>query len=128
VAPTLLDLIHAQKPKAMVGKSALESSQDTRLFQETYSPEAYFDAFSVIRFPWQIVFYPGRPIESLEFINLQRDRFGIKNLISEPDPSGQRSEMIRSVLQISRIITANKRNQDSLNKKTMDTLKSLGYL
>lgn len=128
VAPTLLDLIHAQKPKAMVGKSALESSQDARLFQETYSPEAYFDAFAVIRFPWQIVFYPGRPSESLEFINLQHDRFGVKNLISEPDPSGQRAEMIRSVLQISRIITANKRNQDSLNKKTMDTLKSLGYL
>ncbi len=129
VAPTLLDLIHAKKPKAMVGKSALvESSQDARLFLETYSPEAYFDAFSVIRFPRQIIFYPGRPGDSMEFIDLQRDRFGIKNLITEPDPSGQRAEMIRSVLQISRIITANKRNQDSLNKKTMDTLKSLGYL
>jgi membrane-anchored protein YejM (alkaline phosphatase superfamily) len=128
VAPTLLDLIHAQKPKAMVGKSALDSSQDDRLFLETYSPEAYFDAFSVIRFPWQIVFYPGRPSNSLEFIDLQHDRFGVKNLIAEPDPSGQRAEMIRSVLEISRIITANKRNQDSLNKKTMDTLKSLGYL
>ena len=129
VAPTLLELIHAKKPKAMVGKSVLlESSLDNRLFLETYSPEAYFDAFSVIRFPWQIIFYPGRPDDSLEFIDLQRDRFGVNNLISEPDPSGQRAEMIRSVLQISRIITANKRNQDSLNKKTMDTLKSLGYL
>lgn len=129
VAPTLLDLIHAKKPKAMVGKSALvESFQDARLFLETYSPEAYFDAFSVIHFPWQIVFYPGRPDDSLEFIDLQRDRFGVKNLITEPDPSGQRAEMIRSVLQISRIITANKRNLDSLNKQTMDTLKSLGYL
>jgi hypothetical protein len=128
VAPTLLDLIHAKKPEAMVGKSALESSRDSRLFLETYSPEAYFDAFSVIRFPWQIIFYPGRPDDSLEFIDLQHDRVGVKNLISEPDSSGQRAEMIRSVLQISRIITANKRNQDSLNKKTMDTLKSLGYL
>jgi arylsulfatase A-like enzyme len=129
VAPTLLDLIHTKKPKAMVGESVLgKSLQDARLFLATYSPEAYFDAFSVIHFPWQIIFYPGRPDDSLEFIDLQRDRFGVKNLITAPDPSGQRAEMIRSVLQISRIITASKRNLDSMNKKTIDTLKSLGYL
>jgi hypothetical protein len=128
VAPTLLDLIHAKKPEAMIGESALESSLAARLFLETYSPEAYFDAFSVIHFPWQIIFYPGRPGDSLEFIDFQHDRFGIKNLIAEPDPSGKRAEMIRSVLQISRIITANKRNRDKFNQKTMDTLKSLGYL
>jgi membrane-anchored protein YejM (alkaline phosphatase superfamily) len=129
VAPTLLDLIHATPPKAMIGKSALaESSQDARLFLETYSPEAYFDAFSVVYFPWQIIFYPGRPGDSMEFIDLQRDRFGVKNLIAEPYKSGRRADMIRSVLQISRIITANKHNQNLLNKKTMDTLKSLGYL
>jgi hypothetical protein len=128
VAPTLLDLIGSTPPRHMVGASVLVDSSDPRLFLETYSPEAYFDAFSVLHFPWQVIFYPGRPANSLEFINLKKDRYGIKNLHSGPDPSGQRSEMVNSVLKISRIITANKRNRDKLNQKTMDTLKSLGYL
>lgn len=128
VAPTLLDLIGATPPGHMVGTSALADSSDTKLFLETYSPEAYFDAFSVVHFPWQIIFYPGRPQNSMEFFNLERDRFGTDNLQAGPDPSGQRSEMVNSVLKISRIVTANKRSRDKLNQKTMDTLKSLGYL
>ena len=79
-------------------------------------------------FPWQVIFYPGRTASSLEFYNLERDRFGTAGLQAGSDPSGQRSEMTNSVLRISRIITANKRKQESLNQKTMDTLKSLGYL
>jgi arylsulfatase A-like enzyme len=128
VAPTLLELIGATPPGHMVGTSALADSSDTKLFLETYSPEAYFDAFSVVHFPWQVIFYPGRPGNSLEFFNLEQDRFGTDNLQSGPDPSGQRSEMTNSVLKISRIITANKRSRNKFDQKTMDTLKSLGYL
>jgi hypothetical protein len=95
---------------------------------ETYSPEAYFDAFSVLDFPWQVIFNPGRQQGSLEFFNLETDRFGTRSLPAGADPSGRRSEMTNSVLRISRIITANKRKRESLNQKTMDTLKSLGYL
>jgi arylsulfatase A-like enzyme len=128
VAPTLMGLIGTTPTRHMVGTSALADPSDPRLFLETYSPEAYFDAFSVIRFPWQVVFSPGRPENSLEFYNLQQDRFGTDDLLTAPDPSEQRSEMVNSVLKISRIITANKRKRNNLNKKTMDTLKSLGYL
>ncbi len=128
VAPTILSLAGIRKLRHMAGADALGSGGEGKLFMETYSPEAYFDAFSVIHFPWQIIFYPGRPRDSLEFIDLVRDRFGISNRMAGADPSGQRSEMTSSVLKISRIITANKRKQASLNQKTMDTLKSLGYL
>lgn len=128
VAPTLLELIGAAKPGHMAGSDALASGSDAKLFLETYSPESYFDAFSVVHFPWQVIFYPGRTENNLEFYNLERDRFGTAGLRAGSDPSGQRSEMTNSVLRISRIITANKRKQDSLNQKTMDTLKSLGYL
>jgi hypothetical protein len=128
VAPTILALAGIKRPKHMVGTVALAPGDEGKLFLETYSPEAYFDAFSVIDFPWQIIFYPGRPQDSLEFIDLARDRFGIINRLAGADPSGRRSEMTNSVLKISRIITANKRKQASLNQKTMDTLKSLGYL
>ncbi|TFG79067.1 MAG: hypothetical protein E4H23_06615 [Chrysiogenales bacterium] len=128
VAPTLLALIGSAAPKHMLGASALADSSDPKLFLETYSPEAYFDAFSVLHFPWQVIFYPGRPGNSLEFINLKQDRHGIENLHLGPDPSGQRSEMVKSVLKISRIITANKRKLNKFDQETMDTLKSLGYL
>ncbi len=128
VAPTLLTLIGANKPGHMAGRDALASGGDAKLFLETYSPESYFDAFAVVHFPWQVIFYPGRTENILEFYNLERDRFGTAGLRADSDPSGQRSEMTRSVLRISRIITANKRKQESLNQKTMDTLKSLGYL
>jgi arylsulfatase A-like enzyme len=128
VAPTLLALIGARKPRHMVGTDALAGATDTKLFLETYAPESYFDAFSVVHFPWQVIFYPGRGDRRLEFYNLERDRFGTANLQPDGDPSGQRSEMTNSVLRISRLITANKRKQNSQNQKTMDTLKSLGYL
>ncbi len=128
VAPTLLALAGAKKPRYMVGGDALGAAAEAKLFLETYSPEAYFDAFSVIHFPWQVVFHPGRTQRSLEFFNLEKDRFGTVDLQAGADPSGQRSAMVNSVLRISRIITANKRKQESLNQKTMDTLKSLGYL
>jgi arylsulfatase A-like enzyme len=128
VTPTLLSLIGANKPRHMVGSDALAAGADPKLFLETYSPESYFDAFSVVHFPWQVIFYPGREERSLEFYNLERDRFGTTSLQAGADPSGQRSEMTNSVLRISRIITANKRKQASLNQRTMDTLKSLGYL
>jgi hypothetical protein len=128
VAPTLLALAHAAKPGHMAGSDLQAGKGDNKLFLETYSPEAYFDAFSVLDFPWQVIFNPGRQKDSLEFYNLEKDRFGTSSLPAGADPSGRRSEMTNSVLRISRIITANKRKRDSLNQKTMDTLKSLGYL
>jgi hypothetical protein len=128
VAPTLLDLAGVKPPGHMVGTSVLADPSDTRLFLETYSPEAYFDAFAVVHFPWQIIFSPGKQENKLEFFNLRQDRFGTDNLQNKPDLSGQRSEMINSVLKISRIITARKSKLGRIDKKTMDTLKSLGYL
>jgi arylsulfatase A-like enzyme len=128
VAPTLLSLVGAKKAQHMQGSDALGAAAEPKLFLETYSPEAYFDAFSVVHFPWQVVFHPGRTERNLEFFNLEKDRFGTIDLQAGADPSGKRSEMVNSVLRISRIITANKRKQESLNQKTMDTLKSLGYL
>ncbi len=128
VAPTLLALVGAKKSRHMEGNDVQGTGVEPKLFLETYSPEAYFDAFSVIHFPWQVIFHPGRTERNLEFFNLDGDRFGTVDLQAGADPSGQRSEMVNSVLRISRIITANKRKQESLNQKTMDTLKSLGYL
>lgn len=128
VAPTLLALAGIGKEAHMTGNDALQGGADPKLFLETYSPEAYFDSFAVIHFPWQVIFQPGRTNGQLEFYNLAADPSGTSDLQAGPDPSGQRPEMVSSVLRVSRVITASKRRQGALNQKTMDTLKSLGYL
>jgi len=127
VAPTLLSRAGLRRPGHMAGRDALAEA-DPRLFLETYSPEAYFDSFATVHFPWQVIFQPGRSERQLEFYDLRSDRHGTVDLQAQPDPSGRRPELVNSVLRVSRIITASKRRQGRFDRKTMDTLKSLGYL
>lgn len=127
VAPTLLARAGIRRPRHMSGRDALQAAEP-RLFLETYSPEAYFDSFAAVHYPWQVVFHPGRSERQMEFFDLRQGPHGTVDLQAAPDPSGRRPEMTRTVLRLSRIITANKRRQGNLDQKTMDTLKSLGYL
>ncbi len=137
IAPTILDLGNIKKPRFMLGQSLLRPLTPKKLLLETYSPEAYFDAFSLIDFPWQIIFYPGRKEGKLEFINLKTDPLGtinlnnIKNITEKTNREEIRkikAELINSILKISRIITATKGKIGKLSKRHREILKSLGYL
>ncbi len=128
VAPTLLAMAGIAPPAYMTGHDTLKGGGDPRLFMETYSPEAYFDSFAVVRFPWQLVFQPGRREGQMEFYDLAADPLGTANLQAGGDPSGQRPEMTAAVLRLSRAITSARRRLGGSEKKTMDTLKTLGYL
>lgn len=128
VAPTILALAGIRPQAFMTGRDALKGGGDARLFMETYSPEAYFDSFAVVRFPWQLVFQPGRRDAQMEFYDLAADPLGTVDLQPRDDPSGQRPEMTAAVLRLSRAITSARRRLGGSEKKTMDTLKTLGYL
>jgi arylsulfatase A-like enzyme len=128
VAPTLLALAGIPARAHMTGRDALKGGGDARLFMETYSPEAYFDSFAVVRFPWQLVFQPGRRDGQMEFYDLAADPLGSVDLQARPDPSAQRPEMTAALLRLSRAITSARRRLGGSEKKTMDTLKTLGYL
>jgi arylsulfatase A-like enzyme len=135
IAPTILHLAQIKKPDFMLGQSLLKPLHTKKVLLETYSPEAYFDAFSIIDYPWQIIFYPGKSKEKLEFINLESDHLGISNLNVKPkaDRLNQqarqiKSELINQILKISRIITATKGKVSKTSKRHQEILKSLGYL
>jgi arylsulfatase A-like enzyme len=137
IAPTILDLVHIKKPEFMLGESLLKPLTPKKLLLETYSPEAYFDAFSLIDFPWQIIFYPGRREGKLEFINLKTDPLGtinlnnIKNITDKTNTDEIKkikARLINSILKISRIITATKGKIGNSSERHREILKSLGYL
>jgi arylsulfatase A-like enzyme len=126
IAPTLLDIAGIEKPGFMLGHSLLKLLPQTKLLLETYAPEAYFDAFSIIDYPYQVIFYPGRRGEKLEFFDLESQ---VAGGIENKNQQGKiRAELVNSVLKISRIITATKGKIGGVSERHQEILKSLGYL
>lgn len=135
IAPTILEWAGIEKPDFMLGHSLLKpDAPAVRLLQETYSPEAYFDAFALVDHPYQLCFYPGRRENKLELFNLQEDPQGI-NPIDKNNPGKdkdarekKRTQLVNAILKISRIITATKGKIGKASKRHEEILKSLGYL
>jgi len=127
IAPTILDYAGLKIPDFMIGKSVFKKIKGKKLIIETFSPEAYFDAFSLIEFPFQIIFYPGRSEKRIEYINLKNDPLGTKTDFIIEDGK-IRSRMLKSILQISRTITATKGEIGKRKRIRENILKSLGYL
>lgn len=126
IAPTILDIAGVKKPGFMIGHSLLKPLPRTKLLLETYAPEAYFDAFSIIDYPYQVIFYPGRRNGNLEFFDLESHQpGGIKN---KNQQEKIRAELVNSLLKISRIITATKGKIGGVSERHREILKSLGYL
>lgn len=138
IAPTLLSLANVPPPGSMLGQSLLTPAKHPRnILLETYSPEAYFDSFSLIRHPWQIIFNPGLKTGKLQFINLAEDAAGVRDLNPEnqatpinesPEQKKIRMELIQEILKISRILTATKGKIGKSSERHREILKSLGYL
>jgi arylsulfatase A-like enzyme len=134
IAPTILEITGIKKPGFMLGKSLLTpgSVSGVKLLLETYSPEANFDAFSIIDYPYQVIFYPGRRVKKMEFFNLENDPLGL-HPIRDSSPDGKkggktRDGLVHSLLKISRIIMTSKGKIISASKRHQEILKSLGYL
>ena len=128
IAPTILDLLNVKPLEHMVGQSLLKPLDSKPLLLETYSPEAYFDAFSLIKYPYQLIFYPGRENERFEFMNLETDPFGSRNIFDESKKLRIRSELYNSLLEVSRILTAEKGKAGKISRRHLEMLRSLGYL
>lgn len=127
IAPTILDIAGIRRPGFMEGRSVLQPIKRKQLILETFSPEAYFDAYSLIKFPYQIIFYPGRRENRVEFTNLINDPLGIRGII-EPGIEKIRDKMLKSILNISRTIIATKGKPGKRKRIHEEILKSLGYL
>ena len=128
IAPTILDMAGVKAPAFMEGQSLLKPLKPKKLLLETYSPEAYFDSFSIIDYPYQVVFYPGRTDEQLEYINLEKDSWGTTNIKDFMEDKKIKAELLESILKISRIITATKGKAGKINERHKEILESLGYI
>jgi len=129
IAPTILQIAGIEKPDSMIGKSLLSKDlKHKSLLLETFSPEAYFDEFSLIEFPYQIIFHPGWKKNRLEIININKSRFGFNNIIDSKEVSNVKQKLINEILKISRIITATKGKPVKVSERDKEILKSLGYL
>ncbi len=127
IAPSILDYTGLKIPGYMTGESVFKKIKRKKLIIETFSPQSYFDAFSLIEFPNQIIFYPGRSEQRIEYINLKKDPLGLKTDLNIKDGK-IRSGMLKSILQISRTITATKGKIGKKKRIREEILKSLGYL
>jgi hypothetical protein len=128
IAPTILDTAGIRKPDFMLGRSLYKPLAPGKIILETYAPEAYFDSFSVLDFPYQIIFCPGRKEDRIELIDLENDRFGIRNIFHTAKNLEVKSDLYNSVLKISRVLTAQKGKVGKISERHREILKSLGYL
>ncbi len=127
IAPTILDIAGIEKPGFMQGDSAISKIKNNKLVLETFSPEAYFDAYSIIEFPKQILFYPGRKDNRIEYFNL-KDKFLTTKLPKTNISQDDKSKLLKSILKISRTIIGTKGKIGKRKRIHEDILKSLGYL
>jgi arylsulfatase A-like enzyme len=128
VAPTILDMANIKKPYFMDGQSVFKPIEPKKLLLETYSPEAYFDSFAIIDYPYQVLFFPGRTEDRIEYVNLVKDIWGTTNIKDFMEDKKIKAELLESVLKISRIITATKGKVGKINERHKEILESLGYL
>lgn len=128
IAPTILDAAAIQQPEFMKGHSLLKDAAPHSLILETYAPEAYFDAFSIIDYPHQIIFYPGREKEKVEFINLEEDKYGIHNTFKTTKAQKEKTNLYNNILKISRIFISQKGKIGKISEQHRKMLESLGYL
>lgn len=65
---------------------------------------------------------------SKEYIDLERDRLGIENIIGiEPD-SDLKSDLIRSIRKQSRELIYSKVRKGEISEKELEILRALGYI
>jgi arylsulfatase A-like enzyme len=128
IAPTLLEIAGLKKPDSMQGVSLFKARDSGQLFLETYAPEAFSDGFSVITYPYQIIYYPQLETDKYEFINLSEDRLGIINLFNRDQQKKIKAELMNTVMKLSKVIMNIKKKPGKISTEQMEILKSLGYL
>lgn len=128
IAPTLLDIIGEDKPDHMLGTSLFKDHHSDQLLLETYSPEAYSDGFSLIKYPYQIIYYPESEEQKFEFINLENDPMGINDLFDLGIHGKTKAELLNAIIKLSKTMTKMKEKPDDISPEQLEILKSLGYL
>jgi len=127
VAPTILSLMGWKKPPSYQGRNLLDSGAPGGrfIFEETYTPESFYDRFAGLNHPWHLIYTPKKQV--FELYHLERDPEEKKNLYSTEKLPPPASELQRKVRSKAREILSRKK-QVKVDKKSRDMLKALGYI
>ncbi len=128
IAPTILELAGIPKPEAMVGQSLLGPLDQEPMLLETYAPEAYHSGFSLLKFPYQVIYYPTREKEKIEFYDLTSDTLGINNVSHKKEYSRMKAELLNAVIKLGNVLGKMKKQGGPISDKHKEILRSLGYL
>lgn len=131
IAPTILDLAGFDAAPHMQGRTLLgKQIPDRRLFLATYAPEAYHNAFSLIAFPYQLIFTPDRPSgEKTGFFNLEKDRYGEHDLFKDPAADQRlKADLVNKIKALAKALSGDRDKPGKYSKRQEEILKSLGYL
>jgi len=126
VAPTILSRMGWEKRPFYQGRDLFENKiRSESIFEETYTPEAIYDRFGMLQFPWHMVYTP------------ETQKFELYNLISDPGEGDEifethkNSEEIIKLQEMLRLKASDIlkfRKEVNLDEKSLKMLKSLGYI
>jgi arylsulfatase A-like enzyme len=128
VAPTILKLMGWKKPKEMEGRNILnlkELKTTPEIYAETYTPESFYNRFSIIKNQWHLIFTPKK--KKFELFNLVKDTSESRDIYSKYKEKEEIKELERKLREYAEKALAN-RTIRTPDKETLKMLKSLGYL
>jgi hypothetical protein len=128
IAPTILEIVGLEPPEYMLGESLTGPVQGKRILLETYSPEAIRDSFSVIDYPFQLIYYPDGPEKNWEFFRLDDGLISSEMDLEDASNKEKFTEMKNYLKPVAHKLASVKRENPKLPKRAEEMLKSLGYI
>lgn len=130
ITPTILDLLGLEKTEFMRPSSLFSnaSKDEGPLLFETYTPEAFFDSFSLLLGPLQLIYVPKRPASPFELYNWDLDSRGIRNLADDPAHKADKLKSLARLRDMANLIMKNRKRGNHPSRKVEEMLKTLGYL
>lgn len=129
IAPTILSLMGIDQPSHMMGRNLMtgEKSEDavTDLFSETYQPEADFNRFAILSFPYHLIF--TLQSNAYELFDLSRDPMESIDLYPQKEEDPGIIKLRQKLNDYTRTALSN-RSVQKKDAKTVEMLKALGYI
>jgi arylsulfatase A-like enzyme len=125
VAPTILGRMGWKKRPFYQGRDLAKKISPDSIFEETYTPEAIYNRFGMLQYPWHMVYTP------------ETQKYELYNLVSDP---GERNDIFEThknsddIIKLQKMLRLKASNilkllkEVKLDKRSQEMLESLGYI